>query len=53
MASKLNLDFNVVERARSSARIIAEDTQTFIERHTTVAVERTVVRLLDVDGIDE
>ena len=53
MASKLNLDFNVVERARSSARIIAEDTQTFIDRHTTVAVERTIVRLLGVDGIDE
>ena len=53
MASKLNLDFNVVERARSSARIIAADTQTFIDRHTTVAVERTIVRLLGVDGIDE
>ncbi len=53
MASKLNLDFNVVERARNSARIIAADTQTFIDRHTTVAVERTIVRLLGVDGVDE
>ena len=53
MTSKLNLDFSIVEKARHSARVIAEDTQTFIDRHTTVAVERTVVRLLGVDGIDE
>ncbi|MBM7560947.1 lysine 5,6-aminomutase subunit alpha [Fusibacter tunisiensis] len=53
MTSKLNLDFNVVEKARQSARVIAEDTQKFIERHTTVTVERTIVRLLGVDGIDE
>ena len=53
MTSKLNLDFNVVERARQAANIIAQDTQKFIDRHTTVAVERTIVRLLGVDGIDE
>ena len=53
MASKLNLDFSIVDKARQSAKIIAEDTQTFIDRHTTVAVERTIVRLLGVDGIDE
>ena len=53
MTSKLNLDFNVVERARQAAHIIAQDTQKFIDRHTTVAVERTIVRLLGVDGIDE
>lgn len=53
MVSKLNLDFGIVENARKSARIIAEDTQKFIERHTTVTVERTVVRLLGIDGIDD
>lgn len=53
MVSKLNLDFGVVDSARKSARIIAEDTQKFIERHTTVAVERTVARLLGIDGIDD
>ncbi|GAU77826.1 lysine 5,6-aminomutase subunit alpha [Fusibacter sp. 3D3] len=53
MVSKLNLDFSVVEGARKSARIIAEDTQKFIERHTTVSVERTVARLLGIDGIDD
>ncbi len=51
--SKLNLDFSVVESARDSARKIAEDTQTFIDKHTTVSVERTIVRLLGVDGIDD
>ncbi|MBF4695503.1 lysine 5,6-aminomutase subunit alpha [Fusibacter ferrireducens] len=53
MVSKLNLDFSVVEGARKSARIIAEDTQKFIDRHTTVSVERTVARLLGIDGIDD
>lgn len=51
--SKLNLDFSVVDKARESARIIAADTQKFIDKHTTVTVERTIVRLLGVDGIDE
>ena len=53
MESKLNLDFNVVEEARESARNIALDTQKFIDMHTTVAVERTVCRLLGIDGVDE
>ena len=50
--NKLNLDFKLVESIRSSAREIAEDTQLFIEEHTTVAVERTVARLLGIDGVD-
>jgi beta-lysine 5,6-aminomutase alpha subunit len=53
MESKLNLNWEVVEKARESARKIAQDTQSFIDRHTTVAVERTVCRLLGVDGVDE
>ena len=53
MKSKLNLDFSVVEQARNSAKNIAEDIQQFIDKHTTVAVERTVVRLLGIDGIDD
>lgn len=51
--SKLNLDFNLVEEARQSARVIANDIQEMIDLHTTVAVERTVVRLLGIDGVDE
>lgn len=53
MESKLNLDLKVVEKARESARNIALDTQEFIDRHTTVAVERTICRLLGIDGVDE
>ncbi|MDD7034981.1 MAG: lysine 5,6-aminomutase subunit alpha [Firmicutes bacterium] len=53
MKSKLNLDPNKVEHARGSARKIAESMQEFIDRHTTVSTERTVLRLLGVDGIDE
>ncbi|MEW9121929.1 MAG: lysine 5,6-aminomutase subunit alpha [Thermotaleaceae bacterium] len=51
--SKLNLDQALIEKARNGARKIAEDTQQFIEQHTTVTVERTVARLLGIDGIDE
>ncbi|WP_102399303.1 lysine 5,6-aminomutase subunit alpha [Haloimpatiens massiliensis] len=53
MESKLNLDWEVVNKARECARNIAKDTQNFIDRHTTVAVERTVCRLLGIDGVDE
>ncbi|MEG1257294.1 lysine 5,6-aminomutase subunit alpha [Clostridium sp.] len=53
MESKLNLDLSVVERARVASRNIAKDTQQFIDRHTTVAVERTICRLLGIDGVDE
>lgn len=51
--SKIRLDFNKVDEARNHARAIAEDTQRFVELHTTVTVERTVLRLLGVDGVNE
>lgn len=51
--SKLNLDQNLIDSARVSARHIAEDMQKFIDVHTTVAVERTILRLLGVDGVDD
>jgi len=51
--SKLNLDRSLIEKARESARHIAEDTQKFVDAHTTVAVERTIVRLLGVDGVND
>lgn len=51
--SKLNLDFNLVKEARQSAKVIADDIQQMIDLHTTVAVERTVLRLLGVDGVDD
>lgn len=53
MESKLSLDQALVNSARESARNIAKETQEFIDRHTTVAVERTVCRLLGIDNVDE
>lgn len=53
MKSKLNLDPKVVDSARSHAANIAHDMQDFIDRHTTVSTERTILRLLGVDGVDD
>jgi len=50
--NKLNLDPSVVAAARASAARVADDVQRFIDRHTTVSVERAVCRLLGVDGVD-
>jgi len=52
MKSKLNLNFAIVDKARQYAREIAADTQKFIEKHTSVTIERTVARLLGIDGVD-
>lgn len=51
--SKLGLNPEVIERARTAARNIARETQGFIDKNTTVTVERTVARLLGIDGVDE
>lgn len=50
--SKLGLDFNKVNHAKEVARNIAVDVQKFVEQYTTVAVERTLCRLLGIDGVD-
>jgi len=51
--NKLNLDFSLVESARKIARNIANETQKFIDKHTTTSIERTICRLLGIDGVDE
>ncbi len=53
MKSKLNLDPRIIDSARGCAARIAESMQEFIDRHTTVSTERTILRLLGVDGVDE
>ena len=50
--SKLGLDFNKVAEARKLARNIANEVQGFVEQYTTVAVERTLCRLMGIDGVD-
>lgn len=53
MQNKLGLDFKRVEYARSLASSIASDVQGFADNYTTVAVERTICRLMGIDGVDE
>ena len=47
--SKIGLDFNQVEHARNIAKKIANQVQDFVGGYTTVAVERTICRLLGID----
>jgi len=53
MESKLNLDKNLVTKARGHAKRVADDVQKYIDIHSTVTVERAIVRLLGVDGVNE
>ncbi|SMP70390.1 lysine 5,6-aminomutase subunit alpha [Anoxynatronum buryatiense] len=53
MKSKLNLNPALIQQARASAEAIAQEVQGFIDDHTTVTVERTIARLMGIDGIDE
>lgn len=53
MKSKLNLDPAQIDEARSCAARIASSMQGFIDKHSTVSTERTVLRLLGVDGVDD
>ena len=53
MKNKLVLDTNKVVQARASAKNIANGVQRFVDDYTTIAVERTICRLLGIDGIDE
>ncbi|HEY8296771.1 MAG TPA: lysine 5,6-aminomutase subunit alpha [Candidatus Baltobacteraceae bacterium] len=48
---ELRIDLGTVARCRDLARAIAEPVNDFIAGHSTVAVERSVLRLLGVDGV--
>jgi beta-lysine 5,6-aminomutase alpha subunit len=52
MQSKLDLDFKRVEHARSLASDIANSVQNFADNYSTVSVERTLCRLIGIDGVD-
>jgi beta-lysine 5,6-aminomutase alpha subunit len=52
MTSKLGINQTDINRARSLASQIAGKVQQFVTGYTTVAVERTLCRLLGIDGID-
>ncbi|MDR2585152.1 MAG: lysine 5,6-aminomutase subunit alpha [Prevotellaceae bacterium] len=51
--SKLGLDFSKVAEAKEVAHSIAANVQQFVHKYTTVAVERTLCRLIGIDGVDE
>ncbi len=50
--SKIGIDQKKVEKARHISKQIAADVQKFVNHDTTVAVERTLCRLLGIDGVD-
>lgn len=52
MESKLGLDLSKISRARDLAASIASGIQGFVDDYTTVAVERTLCRLMGIDGVD-
>lgn len=53
MKSKLHLDEHMISRGRVAAQTIADHVADYIGERTTVAVERTVLRLLGIDGVND
>jgi len=49
---QLSLDTSVVREGRALAESVASEIGTFIDRHSTVSVERSVARLCGVVGVD-
>ena len=51
--SKLILDQHQIEASKTYAKLIVDDVMSYIYKHTTVSVERSILRLLGIDGINE
>ena len=49
---QLEIDSGLVVHGRRRARVVADAIGTFIDRHSTVSVERSVLRLVGIDGAD-
>jgi len=49
----LNLNQNEIQESRDFAMRIANQVSAWIEKHSTVSVERSILRLFGVDGINE
>ena len=52
MASKLGLSTETIADCRRLARQVSEGVRRETEQYTTVSTERTVLRLLGVNGVD-
>mgnify|MGYP001081102379 CR=1 FL=1 len=50
--NKLKIDQNIINDSRQIAKNIARNVFNFIDKHTTVSVERASLRLLGIDGVD-
>lgn len=50
---KLNLDWDQVARCRETAEAIAHPVKRYVDMHSTLAVERAVLRLLGFEGAQE
>jgi len=50
--SKLNLDQNKINQARQLSKEIAKPVNAYIDKHTTVAIERATLRMLGADGVN-
>ena len=53
MESRLRLDPAMVAEARTLARVAGQPIVDLATRHTTVSVERAVLRLAGLDGADD
>ena len=51
--SKLILDHQKIQSSKDYAKIIVDDVMSYIYKHSTVSVERSLLRLLGIDGINE
>jgi len=51
--SKLGLNFKKVDYAKSIAKGISDEVQEFVSEYSTVACERTLCRLMGIDGVDK
>jgi len=50
--AQIPLDPSQIDRLKKTAKEIADQVQNFIARHSSVSLERTVLRLYGVDGVD-
>lgn len=51
--SRLGLDPELIARSRRAAANIASSMDDFVSRRSTVAIERTALRLMGIDGVNE
>src|SRR5271168_252665 len=51
--AQVPVDQRAVDECRVLAGAIADDVQTYVGRHTSVGVERTILRAYGVEGVDD